>query len=114
MVHYAAGHCARARGELSEAQSAIERGLDLARRGGLRLDTVYGLLALAELAGADRDRLRARDLHQRAERQLAACTDPGRTATASLQHHRTRPRGGLHAAGPWLTIYRSVSSPSCG
>jgi LuxR family transcriptional regulator, maltose regulon positive regulatory protein len=87
MVHYAAGHCARARGELAEAREAIERGLDLARRGGLRLDTVYGLLALADLAAVGGARPRARELHERAERQLAACADPGilRDRFASVQ-----------------------------
>jgi LuxR family maltose regulon positive regulatory protein len=77
MVHYAAGGCARAAGDLDEAQRTIERGLDLARRGGLRLDTVYGLLALEQLALLAGDRAQARDLHARAERQLAACADPG-------------------------------------
>jgi LuxR family maltose regulon positive regulatory protein len=77
MAHYAAGQCARARSQLAPARAAIERGLDLARRGGLRLDTVYGLLALADIAAADGDRPRARELHERAERQLAACADPG-------------------------------------
>jgi LuxR family maltose regulon positive regulatory protein len=59
------------------ARAAIERGLDLARRGGLRLDTVAGLLALAQLALLAGDRPEARELYNRAERQLAACADPG-------------------------------------
>jgi ATP/maltotriose-dependent transcriptional regulator MalT len=74
MVHYAAGQCARAIGEPVRARDAIEHGLEIARRGGLRLDTVYGLLALMALAG-DHDEVR--DLHDRAARQLAACADPG-------------------------------------
>ncbi len=77
MAHYAAGHCARARDDLAAARAATERGLDLARRGGLRLDTVYGLLALMQLAVLAGDRPQARDLSERAERQLAACADPG-------------------------------------
>ncbi len=77
MVHYAAGACSRAQGDLARAHSSVERGLDLARRGGLRLDTVYGLLALEQLARLAGERERARELRARAERQLAACTDPG-------------------------------------
>jgi LuxR family maltose regulon positive regulatory protein len=74
MVHYAAGRCARADGDDARARDDIEHGLEIARRGGLRLDTVYGLLALMPLA---RDRDAARDIHERAQRQLAACADPG-------------------------------------
>jgi LuxR family maltose regulon positive regulatory protein len=77
MAHYAAGECAGARGDLIGARAAIERGLDLARRGGLRLDTVYGLLALVALARAEGYRGEAAELYGRAERQLAACSEPG-------------------------------------
>src|SRR5207248_1411807 len=49
MAHYAVGHCARARGDFVGGRTAIERGLDIARRAGLRLDIVYGLLALVPL-----------------------------------------------------------------
>jgi LuxR family maltose regulon positive regulatory protein len=77
MVRYAAGQCARARGDFMQARAAIERGLDLARRSGLRLDIVYGLLALMPLAEAAGDRVETRDLAERAQRQLAACADPG-------------------------------------
>jgi LuxR family maltose regulon positive regulatory protein len=77
MAHYAVGHCARARGDFVGGRTAIERGLDIARRAGLRLDIVYGLLALVPLAAAAGDSREARDLAERAERQLAACGDPG-------------------------------------
>jgi LuxR family maltose regulon positive regulatory protein len=77
MVHYAAGACARAAGDADPARAAFERGLDVARRGGLRLDIVYGLLELTQLAARAGDLERARDLRARAERQLAACADPG-------------------------------------
>jgi LuxR family maltose regulon positive regulatory protein len=77
MVHYAAGECARAQEDLIGARAAIGRGLGLARRGGLRLDTVYGLLALFQLARAEGDRAEAAELYGRAERQLAACAEPG-------------------------------------
>jgi len=77
MVDYAAGELAYARGELQVARAETEHGLSIARRGGLRLDTVYGLLALARIvlkAGALDE---AQQLRGRARRQLAACPDPG-------------------------------------
>jgi LuxR family maltose regulon positive regulatory protein len=77
MAHYALGECARAEEDLVQARAAVERGLDLARRGGLRLDTVAGLLALVQLAVLAGDQREARELYTRAERQLAACADPG-------------------------------------
>jgi LuxR family transcriptional regulator, maltose regulon positive regulatory protein len=77
MVDYAAGQLARARGELQAARAKIEHGLNIARRGGLRLDTVYGLLALARIAVAAGAPDEARELRARARRQLAACPDPG-------------------------------------
>jgi LuxR family transcriptional regulator, maltose regulon positive regulatory protein len=80
MVDYAAGELARAGGELKLARSEVEHGINIARRGGLRLDTVYGLLALGEIsleAGAPDARAEALELRNRAQRQLAACPDPG-------------------------------------
>jgi LuxR family maltose regulon positive regulatory protein len=75
---------------------SAERGLDLARRGGLRLDTVYGLLTLMTIAVAAGDRAGATDLYARAERQLAACPDPGilreRVERASRTGAPRRPR----------------------
>ncbi len=77
MVDYAAAEVARARGEPREARAEAEHGLNIARRGGLRLDTAYGLLALARIAQQAGDADEARDLRARAQRQLAACPDPG-------------------------------------
>jgi LuxR family maltose regulon positive regulatory protein len=93
MAHYATGACARAQGDVIGARAAIERGLDLARRGGLRLDTVYGLLALVALARAEGNRGEAAELYDRAERQLAACADPGilRDRLERLQRIAARP-----------------------
>jgi len=77
MVDYAAGRLARARGDLRAAREAVEHGLNIARRGGLRLDTAYGLITLARIA-LDADAAdEARELRARARRQLAACPDPG-------------------------------------
>ena len=77
MVDYAAGELARGRGELSVARAEIEHGLNIAQRGGLRLDTVYGLQALAQIATGAGAPAEAEELRTRAERQLAACPDPG-------------------------------------
>jgi LuxR family maltose regulon positive regulatory protein len=77
MVDYAAAELARARGELREARAEAEHALNIARRGGLRLDTAYGLLALARIAQQAADADEARELRARAQRQLAACPDPG-------------------------------------
>jgi LuxR family maltose regulon positive regulatory protein len=77
MVHFAVAECAVARGELEAARAAAERGLGIARRGGLRLDVVYGLLSLARIAMSASDLPRARDRQADAERELAGCPDPG-------------------------------------
>jgi LuxR family maltose regulon positive regulatory protein len=77
MAGYGAGELARARGDLQGARAETERGLSIARRSGLRLDTAYGLLALSRIALASGDAAAARELRARARRQLAACPDPG-------------------------------------
>jgi LuxR family transcriptional regulator, maltose regulon positive regulatory protein len=77
MVDYAAGELARARGELPVARAETEHGLNIARRCGMRLDTVYGLFALARIAREADAVAEARELTARAKRQLAACPDPG-------------------------------------
>ena len=77
MIDYAAGELARARGDLQAARAEVERGLGIARRWGLRLDIAYGLLALSRIALAAGGAAEARELRARAQRQLAACPDPG-------------------------------------
>jgi LuxR family maltose regulon positive regulatory protein len=77
MVYYAAGELARASREPQVARAETEHGLNIARRGGLRLDTVYGLLVLARIAEEAGAPAEARELRARSRRQLAACPDPG-------------------------------------
>ena len=77
MVYHAAGQRARAGGDLGSARAETEHGLNIARRGGLRLDVVYGLLALAQIAVEGGMPADAAELRARAVRQLAACPDPG-------------------------------------
>ncbi|MFZ0185565.1 MAG: LuxR C-terminal-related transcriptional regulator, partial [Streptosporangiaceae bacterium] len=77
MTDYAAGELARARGEFPVARAEVEHGLSIARRYGLRLDIASGLLALARIALAAGEEAEARELRARAQRQIAACPDPG-------------------------------------
>jgi LuxR family maltose regulon positive regulatory protein len=77
MAHYAAAQTALARGDSAAARAAADRGLELADRGGLRLDSAYGLDLLARTARADGDEARAHDLRERARRRVAACASPG-------------------------------------
>jgi LuxR family transcriptional regulator, maltose regulon positive regulatory protein len=77
MVDYAAGKLGQARGEFGAARTEVEHGLRIARRSGLRLDTVYGLLTLARISRDTGDQAESRALRARAQRQMAACSDPG-------------------------------------
>jgi LuxR family transcriptional regulator, maltose regulon positive regulatory protein len=77
MVYYAAGQRARGDRDLDSARAEIEHGLNIARRGGLRLDIVYGLAALAQIAVEAGTPADAAELRARALRQLAACPDAG-------------------------------------
>lgn len=95
MAHYAAGESAGARGDIVAARAAIERGLHIATRGGLRLDTVHGLLALTRIATDHGDEALARGQYARAERQLSSCADPGRLRE---RFERSRPSHARHSA----------------
>ena len=98
MVYYGAGELARACGEPRLARAEIEHGLNIARRGGLRLDTVYGLLALARIALETGAAAEARELSARANRQLAACPDPGVLRSWIAVEGAADPRSALPAA----------------
>ena len=65
--------------------------------GGLRLDTVYGLLALKRIATMTGERIQARDLLARAERQLAVCPDPGILRDRVEREQGMSPRRAAHA-----------------
>ena len=77
MAHYAAAQTALARSDTATARAAADRGLELADRGGLRLDSAYGLDLLARVARADGDEARAQELRECARRRVAACASPG-------------------------------------
>jgi LuxR family transcriptional regulator, maltose regulon positive regulatory protein len=97
MVDYADGELARARGNLQVARAKIEHGLGMARRGGLRLETVYGLLALARIALKAGAWAEAQELRRRARRQLGACRDPGFLSSRVSAEH-VADLGGMLAA----------------
>src|SRR3954452_4845242 len=80
MAHYAAAEIAHGQGDVDAARTAAERGLELAGRGGLRLDSAYGLALLARMARAAGDHAHARDLLEDARRRVAACPSPGMMA----------------------------------
>jgi LuxR family maltose regulon positive regulatory protein len=75
MAHYA--RAGLVRDDIGAAEAALERGLELAARGGLRLDTVYGQLALARLRHREGRRDEARAALERARQVAASCADPG-------------------------------------
>jgi LuxR family maltose regulon positive regulatory protein len=77
MPQLARGRALAERGELLEADTALQRASHLSRRGAGRLETAYALLALADVRQALGDRTGARTLVREAGRTLAACPDPG-------------------------------------
>ena len=94
-AYYAAGELALAEGELAPARAEIEHGLSIARRGGLRLQTVYGLRALARVAveaGArprPRSYMLGRSASWRPARTPASCaarSGPDRRGTPATRH----------------------------
>ena len=77
MAHYGAAEAARQRRDLGAARTSADRGLRLAVRGGVRLDTAYGLRLLAHVARDAGDDERAKELLGRAREIVAACASPG-------------------------------------
>ncbi|HEX2084522.1 MAG TPA: LuxR C-terminal-related transcriptional regulator [Solirubrobacteraceae bacterium] len=96
-AHYAVARTALATGDTAAARAAAERGLHLAQRGSIRLDTAYGLLLLAEVERAEGADAAADALLARAERQIAACADAGflarRGTTAAARRARAAAAG---------------------
>jgi LuxR family maltose regulon positive regulatory protein len=77
LVHLARGRLLEQRAELAGAGASFDRAVDLARRGGRRLELAHALLLLARLKRRQRDYLAARSLVRQAGSVLAACPDPG-------------------------------------
>jgi LuxR family maltose regulon positive regulatory protein len=77
MTHVARGKQLERQGRPREADEALARGTELARRGNAKFDLSYGLLTHAGVKGALGDRPAARDMLQEARRTAEACADPG-------------------------------------
>jgi LuxR family transcriptional regulator, maltose regulon positive regulatory protein len=77
LVHVARGRLLEQRAEPDGAAASFDRAVELARRGGRRLELAHALLLLARLKRRQRDYLAARSLVREAGNVLAACADPG-------------------------------------
>lgn len=80
IVHSGRGRLLELRGETEAAGTEYARAIELARRGGRRLDLAQALLALAELERRRRRYDAARSLAREARGVLAMCPDPGKLA----------------------------------
>ena len=115
-AYYGVGRALRADGDHAGAMAAVEHGLNIATRSGLRLDTVHGLLELRRLAIEAGDPVRAEELYERAARQLSACPDPGalrerfeRAAPSHVSGDRVR-AGGDELSPRELAVLRLLPS----
>ena len=77
MAHVARGKLFERRGRLREADEALARGTELARRGDAKFDLSYGLLTHAGVKGGLGDRLAAKDMLREARQTAELCADPG-------------------------------------
>ena len=77
MAHVARGKLLERQGRLREADEALARGIELARRGDAKFDLSYGLLTHAGVKGGLGDRRAAKDMLREARQTAEACADPG-------------------------------------
>lgn len=77
MAHVARGKLLEGQGRLREADEALARGIELARRGDAKFDLSYGLLTYAGVKGSLGDRRAAKDMLREARQAAEACVDPG-------------------------------------
>jgi LuxR family maltose regulon positive regulatory protein len=77
MAHVARGKLLERQGRLREADEALGRGIELARRGDAKFDLSYGLLTHAGVKGALGDRRAAKDMLREARQTAESCADPG-------------------------------------
>jgi LuxR family maltose regulon positive regulatory protein len=77
MAHVARGKLLERQGRLKEADEALARGIELARRGDAKFDLSYGLLTHAGVKGGLGDRHAARDMLREARQTAESCADPG-------------------------------------
>jgi LuxR family maltose regulon positive regulatory protein len=77
MAHMARGKLLEKQGRLQDADEALARGVELARRGDAKFDLSYGLLTRAGVKGGLGDRRAAREMLREARETAEACADPG-------------------------------------
>jgi LuxR family maltose regulon positive regulatory protein len=77
MAHVARGKLLERQGRLREADEALARGIELARRGDAKFDLAYGLLTHGGVKGGLGDRRAAKDMLREARHTADACVDPG-------------------------------------
>jgi LuxR family maltose regulon positive regulatory protein len=107
MARIARARTLEQQGRLAEASDAIERGLELSRRGVAAVEIAYALLAKAEALQLQGDRGAATDALREARRAVADCPRPGILAdmlggTARRMRRTPRRRNG-HGAADDLT-----------
>ena len=77
MAHVARGKLLERQDRLREADEALARGIELARRGDARFDLSYGLLTHAGVKGGLGDRRAAKEMLREARQTAESCADPG-------------------------------------
>ena len=77
MAYLAEATTRLARGDLDGASEPLERAVELSRGGLARIELVYGLVTLADIALRVGDRLKAVELLAEAQRAIDRCPDPG-------------------------------------
>jgi LuxR family maltose regulon positive regulatory protein len=77
MARVARGKLLESQGRLREADEALARGIELARRGDAKFEISYGLLIHAGVKAGLGDRRAAKDMLREARQAAEACADPG-------------------------------------
>ena len=95
MTHVAQGELLQRQNQWSEADEALIRGTELARRGNAKFDLCYGLLIRAGVKARLGDRAVADDLLREARQVAETCADPG-----ELPELVTRAEGRLQPKPP--------------
>jgi LuxR family maltose regulon positive regulatory protein len=93
MAHLALTSVHEQRGELAEAEAAVGRAAELARRGAGRIELAFVLATLARVRQARGDHAGALDLLREARQVMRACADPGRLGRMLDGAENRPPRG---------------------
>jgi LuxR family transcriptional regulator, maltose regulon positive regulatory protein len=89
IARLARGRLREREGKIEEADAALERAVELGRRGAGRLEIAAALLSLAERRHAEHDRTTARRLLGEARELIDACEEPGEIARWLSRTERT-------------------------